>query len=74
MSPFSARLNSLTKASLLLTIDNEFENGWGMIDLGMALDKDKNMVHVDYAGLVGLPVTGFAAEEFENEFVDGGRR
>jgi hypothetical protein len=60
------------EASLLLTIDNEFENGWGMIDLGMALDKDKNRLHVDYTGLVGLPVTGFSAQEFENEFVDGG--
>jgi len=59
-------------ASLLLTIDNDFADGWGIIDLGKDRDKDGDLTHVDYTGLVGLPVTGFAATEFENEFVGGG--
>ena len=49
--------------SLLLSIDNEYSEGWGRIDFG--IDSD----HVDYAGLVGLPVTGYAAYEFENGYV-----
>ena len=53
----------IEEQSLLLEIDNEFESGWGRIDF--SVDSD----HVDYAGLVGLPVTGFAAYEFENGFL-----
>ena len=40
-------------------------DGWGRINL--ATDEH----HQDHNGLVGLPVTGFAAYEFENNFVDG---
>jgi hypothetical protein len=29
-------------------------------------------MRTDEEGLVGLPVTGFSAYEFENDFVDGG--
>ena len=53
-------------ASLLLTVENEYENGWGKINLY------SDTKHVDSAGLAGLPVTGFAAFEFENSFVTGG--
>ncbi|MBT8058172.1 MAG: hypothetical protein KJO33_01175 [Gammaproteobacteria bacterium] len=61
--------------SLLLTVtmtdsDEDYttwENGWAQIDLYEA-DSD----HQDRQGLVGLPATGFAAYEFENDFVDGG--
>ena len=40
------------------------DEGWGSIDFGF------DPGHVDYAGLVGLPVTGFAAYQFENDFVE----
>ncbi|MGD2129423.1 MAG: hypothetical protein PVJ33_07185 [Lysobacterales bacterium] len=52
--------------SLLLTVENPYENGWARIDF--SADSD----HVDRAGLVGLPVTGFAAYEFESNYVEGG--
>ena len=50
--------------SLLITVMDEFEDGWGKINY--YFDDD----HVDYTGLVGLPVTGFAAYQFENDFVE----
>jgi hypothetical protein len=51
--------------SLLVSVLNpaEFEDGWGWIDY--YYDDD----HVDYAGLVGLPVAGFAVTKFDNNFV-----
>jgi hypothetical protein len=59
-------------SSLLLSVtpasgpDAEpFTDGWGRINFGTDIH------HQDYNGLVGLPVTGFAAYEFENNFVDG---
>ena len=54
-------------SSLLITIDTGLDqtSGWGQINFGA------DSRHVDYAGLVGLPVTGFAAYEFENGFVEG---
>jgi hypothetical protein len=59
-------------SSLLLSVtpasgpDAEpFANGWGRINFGTDIH------HQDFTGLVGLPVTGFAAYEFENNFVDG---
>jgi hypothetical protein len=57
-------LEDLDGDSLLLSVQDEFEDGWGWIDF--YFDKD----HEDYAGLVGLPVTGFAAYQFENGFVE----
>ena len=48
--------------SLLLTVDNEFTDGWGWINLNA--DGQQDII-----GMVGLPVAGFAAYEFENEFV-----
>lgn len=55
-------------SSLLITVDTGLDeaSGWGQIN--MYADQR----HVDYAGLVGLPVTGFAAYEFENGYLDGG--
>ncbi|MBT8048783.1 MAG: hypothetical protein HKN57_05180 [Xanthomonadales bacterium] len=53
--------------SLLLSVQDEFENGWGKINLGVDGDGD---LRTDREGLVGLPVAGFAAYEFENDFVD----
>jgi hypothetical protein len=63
--------------SLLVTVnhpdpdDLEFPfepwvDGWGWLDFGYDSD------HVDYADMVGLPVTGFGAWEFENGFAEGG--
>ena len=60
--------------SLLLTVtlideDEDYttwSRGWGMIDLYSDTD------HMDRRGLVGLPTSGFAAYEFENNFVEGG--
>jgi hypothetical protein len=57
-------LEDLDGSSLLVTVQDEFEDGWGWIDYGFDPD------HKDYAGLVGLPVTGFAAYQFENDFVE----
>jgi hypothetical protein len=50
--------------SLLITVLDEFDDGWGWIDFGFEPG------HVDFAGLVGLPVAGFAAYQFENDFVE----
>ena len=54
---------SFAEGSLLLSVDDEFEAGWGRINFGGRTDEE---------GLVGLPVTGFAAEEYENDFAEGG--
>jgi hypothetical protein len=51
--------------SLLVTVNDEFTDGWGWINYGF----DSN--HKDVLGMVGLPVTGFAAYQFENDFVEG---
>ena len=53
-------------SSLLLEVENQFDTGWGRIDLHNGQDE-----HVDFAGLMGLPATGFAAIEFENNFAEG---
>ena len=50
--------------SLLVTVNDEFTDGWGWINF--YADKD----HIDSVGLVGLPVTGFSAWQFENEYVE----
>ena len=52
--------------SLLLSVDDEFSAGWGRIRFD--LDEDR----YDAEGLIGLPVTGFSAYEFENGYIDGG--
>ena len=56
--------------SLLLQVEDEFTAGWGRINLSE--NTRIAQMRTDEAGLVGLPVTGFAAYEFENDFVDGG--
>ena len=55
--------------SLLLSVADEFEDGWGRINFAVDGDGD---LRTDEEGLVGLPVTGFAAYEFENNFAEGG--
>jgi len=55
--------------SLLLSVENEYGSGWGWINFG---GTDRLLVDDTGAALVGLPVAGFAAQEYENDFVDGG--
>jgi hypothetical protein len=52
-----------TDSDLLYTIGNASQNGWARINWGADPD------HVDDAGLVGLPVTGFWALQFENSYL-----
>ncbi|MEJ8569023.1 hypothetical protein [Elongatibacter sediminis] len=52
-----------TTSDLLYTIGNAADNGWARINFGADPD------HVDWAGLVGLPVTGFWAVQYENGFL-----
>ena len=54
--------------SLLLSVEDEFENGWGRINLAAY----PTGVRTDDEGLVGLPATGFQAVEFENNYAEGG--
>jgi len=49
--------------SLLVTIDQDFTEGWAWINYFADTD------HVDSRGLVGLPVTGFAAQQYENGYL-----
>ncbi len=58
-------LDDIDGDSLLLEVNDEFTDGWGWISYGFDSD------HVDALGMVGLPVTGFAAYQFENDFVEG---
>jgi hypothetical protein len=51
--------------SLVYTVDSPFVDGWAKLDMGGPNRVDEN-------GLLGLPVTGFAAEEYENNFLEGG--
>jgi hypothetical protein len=57
------------EGSLLLNVEDEFQVGWGRLNLGFQGDDG---LRFDNEGLVGLPVAGFAAYEFENEFLGGG--
>jgi hypothetical protein len=54
-----------TEHTIVHTVDSPFVNGWAKLNLGGTGRVDEN-------GLLGLPVTGFAAYEFENEFLSGG--
>ncbi|MBT8051468.1 MAG: hypothetical protein KJO70_09755 [Gammaproteobacteria bacterium] len=56
--------------SLLVEVCDEFTSGWGRINLTENTRIDQ--MRTDSEGLVGMPVTGFAAYEFENGFLDGG--
>jgi hypothetical protein len=65
-----------TTSDILLTLTGDLPvNGWTMINFNDVDDDftdDDVEQHQDFAGLVGLPVVGFAAYEFENNFLDGG--
>jgi hypothetical protein len=64
------------ETDLLSTTDLGNEAGWVRLNFSYNVDlKDglgKFERHQDRNGLVGLPVTGFTAEEYENGFLEGG--
>ena len=60
--------------SLCLTVEDTADAGWADVDLSFVPDDDDDGFldierHQDANGLVGLPVVGFAAYEFENGFL-----
>jgi hypothetical protein len=55
--------------SLLLSVEDEFAAGWGRINFAKDAAGD---MRTDFEGLVGLPVAGFSAWEFENNYAEGG--
>jgi len=65
-----------TTSDLLATVEDTPSGGWANVNFSYVADfKDglgKIERHQDRNGLVGLPVIGFAAEEFENGFVGDG--
>ena len=60
----------------MATVTGAPASGWASIDMSLIADKDHEFpfieLHQDSQGLVGLPVTGFAAEEYVNAFLTGG--
>jgi hypothetical protein len=64
------------ETDLLSTTDLGNESGWVKLNFSYNVDlKDglgKFERHQDRNGLVGLPVTGFTAEQYENGFLEGG--
>jgi hypothetical protein len=58
------------EGSLILSVEDEFVDGWGRINFAFG----SKGLRTDEEGLVGLPITGFAAWEFENDFVDDGTK
>lgn len=54
-----------------VTLPPDHVNGWANINFHYT-DSEGIPVHRDWAGLIGLPVTGFWAEQFENGFLFGG--
>ena len=58
-----------TESDLLLMVDDTPESGWGRITFGTDADDEE---HQDANGLRGLPVTGFAAEQYVNGTLAGG--
>jgi hypothetical protein len=61
---------------LMSTVSGTAASGWANLNFSYNVDlKDglgKIEHHQDSAGLVGLPVTGFSAEQYENGFLNGG--
>jgi hypothetical protein len=66
----------LPTEGLLATVTGIPDNGWARISMSLTADAKHKYpgieLHQDSQGLVGLPVTGFAAQEYENEFLTGG--
>jgi hypothetical protein len=67
----------LPGTGLLATVENTDPNGWVRINMSLIVDDEDDIdfgleLHQDSQGLVGLPVTGFGAQEYENEFLTDG--
>jgi hypothetical protein len=61
------------EGSLLLSVEDEFAAGWGRLSMAIGgFDDDEPVLRTDQQGLVGLPVAGFSAWEFENNYAEGG--
>ena len=58
------------ETDLLSTADLGNESGWVRLNFSYIVKGVE--LHQDRAGLVGLPVTGFTAEQYENGFLSGG--
>jgi hypothetical protein len=67
----SAILKSDAATVRTVTLGEGHESGWANINFHYT-DSEDVPVHRDWAGLIGLPVTGFWAEQFENGFLFGG--
>lgn len=65
-----------TTSDLLRTVSGTPENGWANINFSLVADFKDGLGeferHQDRNGLVGLPVTGFSAEQYVNGFLEGG--
>ena len=61
---------------LLATVTGVPQTGWASIEFSLIAELDHEFegieLHQDSQGLVGLPVTGFGAQEYENEFLTDG--
>jgi len=73
---FDAESDPVFVTPLLATVSGIPDTGWASIDFSLTADAKHEFagieLHQDSQGLVGLPVTGFAAQEYENEFLTGG--
>jgi len=66
-----------TESDLLYSVEGTPSEGWARITFGnmddcVACNKADDELHVDSAGMVGLPITGFSAEQYTNGMLEGG--
>jgi hypothetical protein len=63
-----------TDEDIVRTVTGTPDSGWAKLDFSLKgkFDDQTIELHQDRNGLVGLPVIGFAAEEYENGFLEGG--
>jgi hypothetical protein len=66
--------DGLLNNTLLVEVENEYNAGWGRVNMAEDEGGDMRLLpeRRSDGALVGLPVTGFAAYEFENGFLEGG--
>jgi hypothetical protein len=69
-----------TTSDLLLTVTETPDNGWARINFSLiddweseeGVEIDDLELHQDRNGMIGLPTTGFNAEQYENGTLEGG--
>ena len=70
-----------TTSDLLLTVAETPKNGWARVNFSLIGDWESNdgevelediELHQDRSGLIGLPTTGFSAEQYVNGTLEGG--